>query len=88
MKFSDTSISKLKPKAERYYLYDSSEPRLGIVVHPTGRMVFHVRMTINGRTRRITERDELVLETLHETDDDVKVTWKWQPTAATEAAGA
>jgi len=28
---------------------------------------------------------ELVLETLHETDDDVKVTWKWQPTAATGA---
>jgi uncharacterized OB-fold protein len=22
---------------------------------------------------------ELVLEALHETDDDVKVTWKWQP---------
>jgi uncharacterized OB-fold protein len=31
---------------------------------------------------------ELVLETLHETDDDVKVTWKWQPTDATEPAGA
>lgn len=25
---------------------------------------------------------ELVLETLHETDDDVKVTWKWQPLAS------
>ena len=24
---------------------------------------------------------ELVLETLHETDDDIKVTWKWQPLA-------
>ena len=24
---------------------------------------------------------ELVLEALHETDDDVKVTWKWQPVA-------
>ena len=23
---------------------------------------------------------ELVLETLHETDEDTKVTWKWQPT--------
>ena len=31
---------------------------------------------------------ELVLETLHETDDDVKVTWKWQPTDATEPVGA
>lgn len=31
---------------------------------------------------------ELVLETLHETDEDVKVTWKWQPTDATEPAGA
>ena len=25
---------------------------------------------------------ELVLETLHETDDDIKVTWKWQPLAS------
>ncbi|MBN7798461.1 Zn-ribbon domain-containing OB-fold protein [Parahaliea mediterranea] len=25
---------------------------------------------------------ELVLETLHETDDDIKVTWKWKPVAA------
>jgi uncharacterized OB-fold protein len=24
---------------------------------------------------------ELVLETLHETEDDVRVTWKWQPIA-------
>ena len=24
---------------------------------------------------------ELVLEALHETDDDIKVTWKWQPVA-------
>lgn len=24
---------------------------------------------------------ELVLEQLHETEDDVKMTWKWQPTA-------
>ena len=24
---------------------------------------------------------ELVLEALHETEDDVKVTWKWQPAA-------
>jgi len=26
-------------------------------------------------------RMELVLETLHETDEDIKVTWKWQPLA-------
>ncbi|TXS92125.1 Zn-ribbon domain-containing OB-fold protein [Parahaliea maris] len=25
---------------------------------------------------------ELVLETLHETEDDIKVTWKWKPVAA------
>ena len=25
---------------------------------------------------------ELVLERLHETDDDIKVTWKWQPVAS------
>jgi uncharacterized OB-fold protein len=25
---------------------------------------------------------ELVLETLHETEDDIKVTWKWQPIAS------
>jgi uncharacterized OB-fold protein len=25
---------------------------------------------------------ELVLETLHETEDDTKVTWKWQPLSA------
>ena len=24
---------------------------------------------------------ELVLEALHETDEDIKVTWKWQPLA-------
>ena len=24
---------------------------------------------------------ELVLEPLHETDEDIKVTWKWQPVA-------
>jgi len=24
---------------------------------------------------------ELVLEPLHETDNDIKVTWKWQPLA-------
>ena len=24
---------------------------------------------------------ELVLEALHETDEDIKVTWKWQPVA-------
>ena len=29
---------------------------------------------------------ELVLETLHETDEDIKVTWKWRPVAATGAA--
>ena len=26
-------------------------------------------------------RMELVLETLHETEEDIKVTWKWQPLA-------
>ena len=25
---------------------------------------------------------ELVLETLHETEEDIKVTWKWQPLAS------
>ena len=30
---------------------------------------------------------ELVLETLHETDEDIKVTWKWRPAAATDAPG-
>jgi hypothetical protein len=25
---------------------------------------------------------ELVLEPLHETEDDIKVTWKWRPLAA------
>ena len=25
---------------------------------------------------------ELVLEPLHETDDDIKVSWKWQPVAS------
>jgi uncharacterized OB-fold protein len=25
---------------------------------------------------------ELVLERLHETEDDIKVTWKWQPVAS------
>jgi uncharacterized OB-fold protein len=25
---------------------------------------------------------ELVLETLHETEDETKVTWKWQPLSA------
>lgn len=30
---------------------------------------------------------ELVLETLHETDEDIKVTWKWRPAAAIEAPG-
>lgn len=32
---------------------------------------------------------ELVLETLHESDDDIKVTWKWRPTeqAATTGTG-
>jgi uncharacterized OB-fold protein len=33
---------------------------------------------------------ELVLETLHETDEDIKVTWKWRPLPAdaTPAGGA
>ena len=33
---------------------------------------------------------ELVLETLHETEDDIKVTWKWRPltAAANPAQGA
>ena len=31
---------------------------------------------------------ELVLEELHETEDDIKVTWKWQPIAADANAGA
>ena len=30
---------------------------------------------------------ELVLETLHETDEDIKITWKWCPAAATDAPG-
>ena len=25
---------------------------------------------------------ELVLDALHETEDDIKVTWKWQPLAS------
>ena len=31
---------------------------------------------------------ELVLETLHETDDDIKVTWKWRPIEGADAPGA
>ncbi|MEH6517381.1 MAG: Zn-ribbon domain-containing OB-fold protein [Halioglobus sp.] len=31
---------------------------------------------------------ELVLETLHETDEDIKVTWKWRPCADAEQGGA
>ena len=31
---------------------------------------------------------ELVLETLHETDEDIKVTWKWRPCADAEQGRA
>lgn len=31
---------------------------------------------------------ELVLETLHEAEHDIKVTWKWRPLGAAQAAGA
>jgi len=31
---------------------------------------------------------ELVLETLHETGNDIKMTWKWRPIAAGTAAGS
>lgn len=31
---------------------------------------------------------ELVLEPLHETEEDIKITWKWQPITADTTAGA
>ncbi|GHD32544.1 Zn-ribbon domain-containing OB-fold protein [Halioglobus pacificus] len=45
---------------------------LGQVVEGTGVEALKVGMPM-----------ELVLEPLHETDDDVKITWKWQPMSAT-----
>ena len=43
---------------------------LGQVVEGTGVEALKVGMSM-----------ELVLEALHETEDDIKVTWKWQPVA-------
>ncbi len=43
---------------------------LGQVVEGTGVEALKVGMSM-----------ELVLEALHETEDDIKVTWKWQPLA-------
>lgn len=31
---------------------------------------------------------ELVLETLHETEEDIKVTWKWRPLPADTSTSA
>jgi len=54
MKFTDRSIRALKPKAERYEVWEDNGKGLGIRVSPTGRKSWVFMYRFNGKARRMT----------------------------------
>ena len=54
MKFTDRQIKSLKPKKERYEVWEISGKGFGIRVAPTGRKSFIFLYRFQGASRRIT----------------------------------
>ena len=54
MKFTDRGLRALKPKAERYEVWEDNGKGLGLRVSPTGRKTFIFLYRYGGRSRRLT----------------------------------
>jgi integrase len=57
MKFTDRSIAALKPKTERYEVWDTANSAFGIRVGKTGRKSWILLYRFGGRSRRMTLDD-------------------------------
>lgn len=53
MAFTDVRIRNLKPKKERYYVWEDGKTNLGVRVAPSGRKTFAYSYRFEGRTRRM-----------------------------------
>ena len=53
-RFTDSQIKGLKPKDNRYVLYDSGRKGFGIRIEPTGRKTFFLEYRFHGRSRIMT----------------------------------
>ena len=53
MRFTDRSIAALKPKAERYEIWEDGRTGLGVRVSPKGRKSWIYMYRFNGKARRM-----------------------------------
>lgn len=54
LNFTKKSLEALPvPESGRAYYLDTRQPRLGLTITPTGTKSFHVRATVNSKTKRI-----------------------------------
>ena len=54
MRMTDVSIRKLKPKAQRYEVWEDGRTGLGVRVSPRNRKTFVFMYWLNGQARRMT----------------------------------
>ena len=54
MRFTDRSIKALRPKAERYEVWEDGRTGLGVRVSPAGRRSWIYMYRYNGKARRMT----------------------------------
>ena len=54
MRFTDRSIAAIKPKSERYEVWEDSRTGLGVRVSPAGRKSFIYMYRFDGKPRRMT----------------------------------
>ena len=52
--FTTAALDALPASGKRTYHYDRKVPQLGVTVFPTGKISFHIRATVQGRTKRVT----------------------------------
>ncbi len=54
MKFTDRSVSALRPRSERYEVWEDGRTAFGVRVAPSGRKSWIYMYRFNGRARRMT----------------------------------
>ena len=54
MRFTDVGVRNLKPKAQRYDLWEDGRSGFGVRVAPSGRKTFQYMFWKDGKARRLT----------------------------------
>ena len=54
IRFTKESLESLPTPEKRQYVYDDKVIGLGITLMPSGAKIYHVRGTVEGKTKRVT----------------------------------